>query len=64
MVPVQTRAFTFSDTKLSVKLTPLDQKSTLLGYRQAPPPDEDAGVAAPEAGAAPPPAPDGGAQGQ
>lgn len=33
-LPVQTRAYTFSDTKLSVKLTPLDQKSTLLGYKQ------------------------------
>lgn len=32
-LPVQTRAHTFSDTRLLVKLTPLDQKSTLLGYR-------------------------------
>ena len=36
---VQTRAYTFSDTKLSVKLTPLDQKSTLLGYKQEVVPD-------------------------
>jgi hypothetical protein len=44
-VPVQTRAFTFSDTKLSVKLTPIDQKNTLLGYREELPPS------APDAGA-------------
>jgi hypothetical protein len=44
-VPVQTRAFTFSDTKLTVKLTPIDQKNTLLGYREELPP------AAPDAGA-------------
>jgi hypothetical protein len=36
---VQTRAYTFGDNKLSVRLTPLDQKSTLLGYRE----DLDAG---------------------
>ncbi len=33
-LPVQTRAFTFSDSKLAVRLTPLDQKATLLGYRE------------------------------
>jgi hypothetical protein len=38
-LPVQTRAFTFGDNKLSVRLTPLDQKPTLLGYRE----DLDAG---------------------
>jgi hypothetical protein len=38
-LPVQTRAYTFNDTKLSVKLTPLDQKSTLLGYKQEVVPD-------------------------
>jgi hypothetical protein len=37
-VPVQTRAYTFSDNKLAVKLTPLDQKNTLLGYREEVPP--------------------------
>jgi hypothetical protein len=72
-IPVQTRAFTFADYKLSVKLTPIDQKKTLLGYRQeVPPPDAgasqspDAGVPPPATpppaaalppGAAPPPAP-------
>ncbi|HVV17019.1 MAG TPA: hypothetical protein VHH90_07430 [Polyangia bacterium] len=38
-VPVQTRAYTFADTKVAVKLTPLDQKNTLLGYREELPPD-------------------------
>jgi hypothetical protein len=57
-LPVQTRAFTFADNKLTVKLTPLAQKSTLLGYRQELPPEApsgdtpDGGVRAPpEAGA-------------
>ena len=30
---VHTRAHTFSDTKLAVKLTPLEEANTLLGYR-------------------------------
>jgi hypothetical protein len=33
-LPVHTRAHTFADNKLLVKLTRPDQKSTLLGYRQ------------------------------
>ncbi len=40
-LPVQTRAYTFADSKVSVKMTPPDQKKTLLGYREAPP---DAGA--------------------
>jgi hypothetical protein len=32
-LPVHTRAHTFADTKLVVKLTPPEQKTTLLGYR-------------------------------
>ena len=52
-VPVQTRAYTFADNKIAVKVTPLDQKNTLLGYREELPPD--GGVAAepqtPDAGA-------------
>ena len=48
-VPVQTRAYTFADSKVAVKLTPLDQKNTLLGYREELPPDGGA-----------PPSPDGG----
>jgi hypothetical protein len=48
-VPVQTRAYTFADSKVAVKLTALDQKNTLLGYREELPPDGGA-----------PPSPDGG----
>jgi hypothetical protein len=55
-LPVETRAYTFADSKVAVKLTPPDQKKTLLGYREAPP---DAGAApnsaesrGPDAGAA------------
>ena len=47
-VPVQTRAYTFADTKVSVKLTPVAEKNTLLGYRDELPP-EDGGVPAPGA---------------
>ncbi|MEY4508142.1 MAG: hypothetical protein RLZZ450_264 [Pseudomonadota bacterium] len=32
-LPVHTRAHTFSDSKVIVKLTPPDQTTTLLGYR-------------------------------
>jgi len=53
-VTVQTRAYTFEDSKVSVKLTPNDQKSTLLGYREEQP-ETDGGVPAgalnPDAGA-------------
>jgi hypothetical protein len=38
-VPVQTRAYTFADSKVAVKVTPLEQKNTLLGYREELPPD-------------------------
>jgi len=46
-LPVHTRAYTFTDFKLYVKLTKLEEKKSLFGYREALP---DAG--APEAGAA------------
>ena len=36
-LPVQTRAYTFADSKVSVKMTPPEQKKTLLGYREAVP---------------------------
>jgi hypothetical protein len=49
-LPVHTRAYTFTDSKLYVKLTLLEEKKNLFGYREALP---DAG--APEAGAPPPP---------
>jgi len=38
-LPVQTRVYTFADSKLGVKLTTLDDKKTLLGYREPTPPD-------------------------
>ena len=39
-LPVQTRAYTFGDSKFAVKLTPVEEKNTLLGYREElPPPD-------------------------
>jgi hypothetical protein len=61
-VPVQTRAYTFGDSKVAVKLTALDQKNTLLGYREEvpeAPPAPDGGVppAPPPPGAPAPPPP-------
>jgi hypothetical protein len=50
-VPVQTRAYTFADNKIAVKLTPLEEKNTLLGYREELPPD--GGAANPDGGATP-----------
>jgi hypothetical protein len=49
-VTVQTRAYTFADNKVSVKLTPVDQKSTLLGYREELPPDGGAPSGGPDGG--------------
>ena len=54
-LPVHTRAYTFSDFKLYVKLTSVEEKKNLFGYKEALP---DAG--APEAGAATAGSPDGG----
>ena len=42
---VQTRAYTFEDSKVAVKVTPIDQKNTLLGYREEGP-GADGGVPA------------------
>lgn len=50
-LPVHTRAYTFSDSRVAVKLTPPAEKSKLFGYRQEPAPPIDGG-APPE----PPPA--------
>jgi len=47
---VQTRAYTFGDNKLAVKLTPLDQKNTLLGYREELPPPDGGAPAEPDGG--------------
>jgi hypothetical protein len=54
-VTVQTRAYTFADTKLAVKLTPVDQKNTLLGYREEVPVTPDAGAPGAPPPSAPPP---------
>jgi hypothetical protein len=51
-MPVQTRAHTFSDTRVLVKLTPPDKKTELLGYRIP----IDAGADGGEGGVAWPPA--------
>ena len=45
-VPVQTRAYTFGDSKVGVKMWTPDQKKGLIGYREAPP---DAGAPPPAA---------------
>jgi hypothetical protein len=50
-LPVQARAYTFADNKFSVKLTPLDQKSTLLGYREELPPPDGGAPSDPDGGA-------------
>ena len=38
-VTVQTRAYTFADNKVAVKLTKNEEKNTILGYREELPPD-------------------------
>ncbi len=57
---VQTRAHTFTDTRVAVKLTPVDKKSELLGYRAPIEPEVDvadeaalSAAAAGDAGVAP-----------
>jgi len=49
-VPVQTRAYTFEDSKVAVKVTPNDQKNTLLGYREEIPADGGMPAGNPDAG--------------
>jgi len=50
-VPVQTRAYTFEDSKVAVHVTPNDQKNTLLGYREEQSPDGGAPGGNPDGGA-------------
>jgi hypothetical protein len=45
-LPVHTRVYTFSDSRVSVKLTTPEDKSTLFGYRQEATPNPDGGVPA------------------
>jgi hypothetical protein len=43
-LPVHTRAYTFTDSRVAVKLTPPSEKNKLFGYREEPAPNPDAGV--------------------
>jgi hypothetical protein len=54
-LPVHTRAYTFSDSRVAVKLTAPAEKKTLFGYRQEAPQNPDGGVQVPEPVAAPQP---------
>jgi hypothetical protein len=45
---VHTRAYTFSDQHVAVKLTPPSEKNKLFGYREEPAPNPDAGAPAAE----------------
>jgi hypothetical protein len=45
-LPVHTRVYTFTDSRVSVKLTPPSEKNKLFGYREEPAPNPDAGVPA------------------
>ena len=50
-LPVHTRAYTFSDSRVAIKLTPVSEKTTLFGYRAEVPSES----AASPAGGVPPP---------
>lgn len=45
-LPVHTRAYTFTDSKVFVKITKEEDKHTLFGYRAELPPEPDGGVPA------------------
>jgi hypothetical protein len=55
-LPVHTRAYTFSDSRVAIKLTPVSEKNTLFGYRAEVPLES---AASPDGGApsAPPATP-------
>ena len=55
-LPVHTRAYTFTDSRVAVKLTPPSDKNKLFGYREEPTPNPDAGAPGAPAPAAPAPA--------
>ena len=42
-LPVHTRAYTFTNSVVLVKMTPVDKKNTIYGYREEIPPETDAG---------------------
>lgn len=57
-LPVHTRAYTFNDSRVAVRLTPPEEKSRLFGYREEPAPTPDGGAPADPAApttVAPPP---------
>jgi hypothetical protein len=60
-LPVHTRAYTFTDSRVAMKLTPPAEKNKLFGYREEPAANPDAGTptapAAPAPGAPTPGAP-------
>jgi len=56
-LPVHTRAYTFSDSRVAVKITPPAEKNKLFGYREEPAPNPDAGAPESPAPPAPPPPP-------
>lgn len=43
-LPVHTRAYTFTDSTMAVKVTPIDQKNTVYGYREELPPEGEDGA--------------------
>jgi hypothetical protein len=53
-LPVHTRAYTFSDSRVAVKLTPPSEKNKLFGYREEPAPNPDAGAPEPATPPSPP----------
>lgn len=57
-LPVHSRVYTFTDSTLAVKVTPVDKKNTLYGYREDVPAEPDGGVpgGGADGGAPPPPA--------
>lgn len=55
-LPVHTRVYTFSDSRVLVKLTPPEEKNKLFGYREEPAPNADTGAPATTQGPAGSPA--------
>jgi len=41
-LPVHTRAYTFNDTTIDVRITPIEKKDTIYGYKEPLPPDAGA----------------------
>jgi hypothetical protein len=54
-LPVHTRAYTFTDSRVAVKVTPPSEKSKLFGYREEPTANPDGGAPEPVPSATPSP---------